>query len=68
MRCGPCKYIAPIYEQLSTEYKNVIFLKVDGDQLRDVTMQRGIKAYPTFKFFKGNQEVDMLQGASETGK
>ena len=26
--CGPCKNIAPIYEQMSTKFANVVFLKV----------------------------------------
>lgn len=36
--CGPCKMIAPIFEQLSTTYTNIVFLKVDVDQNQVLTM------------------------------
>ena len=30
-RCGPCRQIAPAYAELSTQYPNVVFLKVNVD-------------------------------------
>ena len=29
--CGPCKMIAPYYEELSGQFPSVVFLKVDVD-------------------------------------
>lgn len=31
--CGPCRMITPILERLSVQYENVVFVKVDVDEL-----------------------------------
>ena len=64
--CGPCKKIAPYIEQLSNELSDVVFLKVDVDELPDIAAKEDIKAMPTFRFYKGGQTVGELVGASQT--
>lgn len=39
--CGPCKFIKPLYHQMSTEYTDVVFLAVDEGQNQDVIMSIG---------------------------
>uniref|UniRef100_A0A7N5K1T6 Thioredoxin domain-containing protein n=1 Tax=Ailuropoda melanoleuca TaxID=9646 RepID=A0A7N5K1T6_AILME len=34
--CGPCKMIAPFFEQLSLDHPDAVFLKVDVDDAQDV--------------------------------
>merc|ERR1711976_15228 len=63
--CGPCQFIAPKYEAMSDEHKDVLFLKCDFDKASDVSQKCGIQCMPTFKYYKGGQEVDKLEGASE---
>lgn len=29
--CGPCQLLAPIYEELEKEFKNINFYKVEND-------------------------------------
>ncbi|KAF9270641.1 thioredoxin-domain-containing protein [Marasmius fiardii PR-910] len=62
--CGPCHAIAPTFEALSKQYKDVNFLKCDVDAARDVAQQYRISAMPTFIFLKGDTKVDQVRGAN----
>lgn len=64
--CAPCKIIAPIFEELSEKYTEVVFVKVMGDSSPDTSqlMQReGIRAVPAFHFWKAGSRVQMITGA-----
>jgi thioredoxin 1 len=66
-RCGPCQMIAPKFEAMSQEFTNVIFVKVDVDAQEKIAGMCGIRAMPTFQFYKGGNKVDELCGANEAG-
>ena len=56
--------VAPHFEKMSTEFAdNAIFVKVDVDAQEKIAQMCGIRAMPTFQFFKGGQKVDELMGA-----
>lgn len=63
--CGPCRMIGPKFEEMSKEFTDVIFFKVDVDDSSDVAEQEGVSAMPTFKFYKNGRKIDELCGASE---
>ncbi|KAF2141808.1 uncharacterized protein K452DRAFT_287769 [Aplosporella prunicola CBS 121167] len=64
--CGPCKAIAPLYEQLSSQLSrpNIItFTKVNTDTQQQVAQSYNITAMPTFMIFKNSREVSRIRGA-----
>ncbi|ROT42926.1 thioredoxin-like protein [Sodiomyces alkalinus F11] len=62
--CGPCKMIAPVFQDMAKEFTNVHFIKFDVDQLPDLAQELGVAAMPTFFIFKDGQKVDKIQGAN----
>lgn len=62
--CGPCKMIAPIIEQLSTEYEGRVKIgKVNTDENRGVASKYSIMSIPTILFIKDGKVVDTVVGA-----
>lgn len=57
----------PIFDELSLKYKNVVFLRVDGDQHREISGEYGISGFPTFVFVYHGDEVDRVVGADPSG-
>lgn len=62
--CGPCKAIAPVIEELSTQYAGKVNVgKLDVDANGEVSMNFGIRSIPTILFFKNGEIVDRVVGA-----
>ena len=56
--------ILPYFEELSTQYPNVVFAKVDVDEVDESILETAcINAMPTFQWFKSEKKVDELRGA-----
>jgi len=55
--------IGPIFEQLAEENPDVVFVKVDVDAQDVIAGSCGIRAMPTFQFYKGGVKIDELCGA-----
>lgn len=49
--CGPCRQIAPLYEQLESEYgEKVVFKRVNVDVSEQLAAQYDVVSIPTFVF------------------
>ena len=63
--CGPCRMIAPIVEEMATEFEGkAVVGKVDVDSNPGVAMKYGIRNIPTVIFVKNGQLVDKQVGAA----
>src|SRR5690242_1171052 len=62
--CGPCRAVAPIVEELATEYSGRLKVaKVDVDSNPAISFKYGIRAIPTLYLFKGGEVVETVIGA-----
>lgn len=63
--CGPCKAIAPIVDELATEYEGkALICKCNVDECDDVPMNYNIRSIPTLLFFKNGEVIDRHVGAA----
>lgn len=46
------------------QYENVKFYKVDVDDVAEVAQELGVRAMPTFYFFKNGEKVEESVGAN----
>ena len=63
--CGPCKAIAPYFENLANDFKDIHFISLDVDDCELVSEELGITALPTFISFLKGEEKQRLRGATK---
>ncbi len=62
--CGPCRMIAPILEQLATEYAGKVKVaKLDVDTNIKTATRFNVRSIPLLLFFKDGKVVDQIVGA-----
>ncbi len=62
--CGPCKAMAPIFEELSKEFKQVKFGKINVDEYTSIASRFRVMSIPTFIIFKDGKEVERIIGGN----
>jgi thioredoxin 1 len=60
--CGPCKQLAPIFEQLQSQIPEVIFETIDVDMDKDAALENGVTSIPTVIIEKDGQQVQRFIG------
>ncbi|BAZ46885.1 thioredoxin [Chondrocystis sp. NIES-4102] len=62
--CGPCKIVAPLIDQLASEYGDrATVVKVDIDANKDSAKKYGIRSIPAILVFRDGEVVENLFGA-----
>jgi thioredoxin 1 len=51
--CGPCKMIAPILEDISSQREDLLIVKVNVDDNKELPSRYGVRGIPTCLVFKG---------------
>ncbi len=61
--CGPCLMIAPILEEIASEYMDqVTIAKLDVDDNPQTPAQFGVMGIPTLILFKEGEAVERITG------
>jgi thioredoxin 1 len=62
--CGPCKMIAPVLDELATEYQGKVKIgKVNVDDCQNLAAQYGVRSIPTLLVLKNGQVAEQMIGA-----
>ncbi|MDD3406836.1 MAG: thioredoxin [Methanomicrobium sp.] len=62
--CGPCRRVAPVIEELSSEFSGVVsFAKCNTDESPEISSRYMITAIPTLLFFSGGEICERITGA-----
>jgi len=63
--CGPCRIVAPIVEQLASEYAGDLRVaKLDVDENPQTAQRFNVRSIPSILFFKDGELVDTVVGAT----
>ena len=62
--CGPCKMVAPVIDEIATEYNDLVkVVKVNTDENPSTAASYGIRSIPTLLIFSEGSIVDTIIGA-----
>ena len=60
--CGPCRMLAPVFEQVKTGFPNVKFEEYDVDVEVDEVTKHSVTSVPTVVVVKDGVEVERYVG------
>jgi len=61
--CGPCRMIAPLVEELASEYAGSVKVgKINIDDSPQMAQKFSVNSIPTLMVFKGGQPVETFVG------
>jgi len=61
--CGPCRMLAPVFEELADEYDGKLtFVKMNTDENPEIPSKLGIRGIPTLIFYLDGEEAERMVG------
>ena len=66
--CGPCKMIAPVVEQISTEFSELKVVKVNADNAQELMAKFGIRGIPTLLLIDNGEVIATKVGAASVSQ
>jgi thioredoxin 1 len=68
VNCGPCKSMEPVFKDLSAQYPDLQFVKINCDTQPELAEKYKVTRLPTVLFIKPGQEAEVLQSVGFTSK
>lgn len=62
--CGPCRALAPIINEVKSNFSNVKFEEYDVDEAYEEATKYGVRSVPTVIIEKNGVEVERFTGVS----
>lgn len=60
--CAPCKSFAPIYEEVSNQYPDIVFAKVNTEQEQALANHFNIRSIPTLVIYREQIPIFLQPG------
>jgi thioredoxin 1 len=61
--CKNCKKVSPLVDKLANDLPTVKFVKVNTNELEELSTELGVEALPTFFFYKDGAKVGEFKGS-----
>mmetsp|Transcript_23111 Transcript_23111/g.72119 ORF Transcript_23111/g.72119 Transcript_23111/m.72119 type:complete len:333 (-) Transcript_23111:54-1052(-) len=61
--CEPCKHMDEVFAKLAADAKQATFVRVEAEEMDDVSLAYDVAAVPFFVFIKGGKKVASVEGA-----
>jgi thioredoxin 1 len=62
-RCGPCRMVTPVLQQIAAERPDLKVLQVDADTNPELTLRYRVLGLPTMALFRDGELVTAITGA-----
>jgi len=66
--CQPCKVLAPVFKEVSGEFEDINFAKLDMEKHDEAGGKYGVRALPTLIMIRNGEEVARASGAMKKEK